>query len=102
MRGKASSVCAQTTGAICRLFFVSTFIPPPPSVHPSPNRVSYPLSLSSLSACPRPPLPVLMHALPPLAHLSSTLCLGAIAANQTVYPSLISTLPHGASAPSKQ
>lgn len=60
MRGKALSVCAQTTGAICRLFFVSAFIPPPPSVHPSPNRVSYPLSL--LSFCLPSPAPPRSHA----------------------------------------
>lgn len=66
MRGKASSVHVQTTGAICRLvfFFVSVFIPPPPSLHPSPNRVSYPLclspppfSLSLLSFCLPSPAP---------------------------------------------
>lgn len=35
------------------LFFVSVFIPPPPSLHPSPNRVSYPLCLHiSLSLPP--------------------------------------------------
>lgn len=71
MRGKASPVHVQTTGAICRLVFFfcfcvypSTSIPsslpqqgllsslsPPP--HPS-------LSPCSLSVCPRPPLPVLV------------------------------------------
>lgn len=72
------------------------FIPPPTG--------SLILSLSLLSFCfalSRPSL-VLCFSLPSLAHLSSTLCLGAIAANQTVYPSLISALPHGAPAPSKQ
>lgn len=105
---RRSLACARTNNRsdLSPLFclFVPAFIPPPSSLHPSPNRVSYPLcfpppphtrSLSSLSVCPRPPLPVLVRALPPLAHLASTLRLGAIAANQTVYPSLISTLPHG-------
>lgn len=73
------------------------------SLHPFPNRFSYPLALSSLLLFALShPSPIFMLSLPSLAHLSSTLCLGAIAANQTVYPALISTLPHEAPAPSKQ
>lgn len=108
MRDKASPACTLTRTRQQQERFVASFClhvyPPPLSLHPSPNRFSYPLalSLSSPSVCPLPPLPVFMLSLPSLAHLSSTLCPGAIAANQTVYPSLISTLPHGAPAPSKQ
>lgn len=95
-----SSVHRNNMSDLSPLFvcmFILHLYPPPP------NRFSYPLALSSLLLfCPLPPLPVFMLSLPSLAHLSSTLCLGAIAANQTVYPSLISALPHGAPAPSKQ
>lgn len=72
MRGKASPVHVQTTGAICRLIFflfpclslhLHPFIPPPTgslilSVSPPPPHPS--LSPCSLSVCPRPPLPVLV------------------------------------------
>lgn len=91
----------QTTGVICRLFLFaclsSTSIP---SFLPQQVLLSS-CTLSSPSVCPLPPLPVFMLSFPSLAHLSSILCLGAIAANQTVYPSLISTLPHGGSCPLK-
>lgn len=93
---------AQTTGEICRFFLFAwlslhlyPFIPPPT------GSLILLRSLSSPSVCPLPPLPVFMLSFPSLAHLSSILCLGAIAANQTVYPSLISTLPHGGSCPLK-
>lgn len=98
---KYETACAQTCAHKQQERFVASFClhvyPPPPSLHPSPNRFSYPLSLSSLCFA-------LSHTspLPSLAHLSSIhRCLGAIAANQTVYPSLISALPHGGSCPLK-
>lgn len=58
---RKSLVCLCTNRSdLSPPFFVSVFIPPPPSVHPSPNRVSYPLSL--LSFCLPPPAPPRSHA----------------------------------------
>lgn len=103
LREEALPVCAHKQQERFVTSFCLHVYPPPLSLLPSPNRFSHPLALSSLLAfCPLPALHVFILSLPSLAHLSSTLCLGAITANQTVYPSLISALPHGAPAPAKQ
>lgn len=91
--------------------FFSPHVYPPPSI-PSSLLQQVFLSCSCFPAsvflffCPIPPLPVFFFffnafLFPSLAHLSGTPCLGAIAANQTVYPSLISALPHGGFCPLK-
>lgn len=89
-------------------FFLCMFILHLLSLYPFSNRFSYPPRLL-LCFCflflpyPTPPRFCFFNAFlfPSLAHLCGTPCLGAIAANQTVYPSLISALPHGGFCPLK-